>query len=184
MSNTAITYIHQPLIEAAKKEDRNAQSKLYTLYYKAVYNSSLRIVEDRFTAEDIMQDAFIDGFRNLHQFDARSTFGAWIKKIAINKSINYIKKQQLVAHKLEDYSIVEELEGTEENEMHSIEEVKEAMKKLAPNYKVVFSLYMIEGFDHDEIAEIMNISSSTSRSQLSRAKKQLKKLIQNQYETI
>ncbi|MBL4708604.1 MAG: RNA polymerase sigma factor [Flavobacteriales bacterium] len=181
MSNTPITYIHQPLIEAAKKEDRNAQSKLYTLYYKAIYNSSLRIVGDRFSAEDIMQDSFIDGFKNIHQFDARSTFGAWIKKIAINKSINFIKRQQLLTHKLDDYSNAEEVDQEEESETHSIEEVKMAMNKLAPNYKVVFSLYMIEGYDHDEIAKIMDISSSTSRSQLSRAKKQVKRLIQNQH---
>lgn len=172
-------HIHQALVNEAKQNKKKAQSQLYTLYFKAMYNTSLRIVGESYVAEDLMQDAFIDAFKNIHQFDEQATFGAWLKRIVINKSINHVKKQQLIAKKLEDYSshIEDDDAGEEENMNYSIEDIKSAMKQLSPQYKIVFSLYMIEGYDHDEIAEIMQISSSTSRSQLSRGKQQLKKLI-------
>ena len=177
-----IPHIHQQLVAAARANERNAQSELYKLYFKAIYNSSLRIVGDSFVAEDLMQDAFIDAFKNMELYDAKSTFGAWIKKIVINKSINYLKKQQLIAEKLEDYSTIDDDLDEYEFEFN-VDDVKKASQQLSPQYKLVFSLYMIEGYDHDEISEIMSISSSTSRSQLSRAKQQLIKILtQAKYE--
>lgn len=177
MTKSEVPHIHQKLIEKARQNNRKAQSQLYELYYKAIFNSGLRIVSDYQTAEDLMQDTFIDAFKNIHQYHQQSTFGAWLKKIVINKSINHIRKQQLIADKLEDYS-TEETEEQEEYEF-TVEEIKKALDQLSPNYKLVFSLYLIEGYDHDEIAQIMSISASTSRSQLSRAKQQLKKIIEN-----
>lgn len=169
-------HVHQALVNKAKLNDQGAQSQLYGLYYKAIYNSSLRIVGDQYTAEDIMQDAFIDGFKKIKQFKSESTFGAWIKKIAINKSIDYLKKKQLIADKLEDYTAINE--DTDEEEFYSVEMIKSAMRSLSPSYKTIFSLFMIEGYDHEEISEIMGISQSTSRSQLTRAKMKLKKIIE------
>ena len=177
MTESEVQNTQRKLIEEARQNSRVAQSQLYELYYKAIFNSSLRIVGDYYVAEDLMQDAFIDGFKNINGFEGSSTFGAWLKKIVINKSINHIRKEQLIADKLEDYS--NELEEIEESEQdYSVEEVKKAIKLLSPNYKVVFSLYLIEGYDHEEIAQIMSISPHTSRSQLSRAKRQLKKIIE------
>ena len=169
-------HIHQPLVDKAKLNDRQAQSQLYNLYYKAIYNSSLRIVGDTFIAEDIMQDAFVEGFKKIPQFKAESTFGAWIKKIAINRSIDHLKKKQLITEKLEDYSAIED--DTTEEPSYSVELIKEAMKALSPSYKTIFSLFMIEGYDHEEISTIMNISQSTSRSQLTRAKVKLRRIIE------
>ncbi len=174
-----IPQIHIKLIEAAKRNERKAQSQLYRLYYKAIYNSCLRIVGDAFAAEDLMQDSFIIAFKNIDQFNSKVMFGAWIKKIAMNTSINYLRKNELIAQKMEDYSILSE-NNEEENEVetqYEIEEVLKAMDKLATNYRIIFSLYMIEGYDHEEIAEILSINSSTSRSQLSRAKNRIKNII-------
>lgn len=178
MSEKVTPYIHKKLVEKAKQNSRAAQSQLYELYFKAIYNSCFRIVGNSFSAEDIMHDSFIEAFKNIEQHNESSTFGAWLKKIAINRSINFLKKEKLIALKIEDYK---ELNSTEEAEQElfdfTISEIKEALTQLPTNYKLVFSLYLIEGYDHEEISSIMNISTSTSRSQLSRAKKQIKILL-------
>ena len=178
MSEKEIPHIHKALIKAAKRNNRKAQSELYELYYKAIYNCCLRIVNNTFVAEDLMHDSFIESFKNINQFNESATFGAWLKKIAINKSINYLKREKLIAHKLEHYSSIEEDENSETN--LSIKEVKMALEQLPTNYRLVFSLYLIEGYDHEEIGSILNISKSTSRSQLSRAKKEVKRVLEQQ----
>ena len=178
MSENKDLYIHQKLVEGAKRNSRNAQSQLYELYYKSIFNICYRIIGDVYAAEDLMQDAFIDAFKNIHQHKEEVSFGAWLKKIAINECINYLKRKQLIAQKLEVYSI-ENIETEEQSARFTVAEIKHALKELAPNYRLVFSLYLIEGYDHDEIASILNISASTSRSQLSRAKKQVKNILEN-----
>tara|TARA_B110000503_G_C7157385_1_gene417929 strand:+ start:225 stop:659 length:435 start_codon:yes stop_codon:yes gene_type:complete len=137
-------------------------------------------VNDSFIAEDIMHDAFIQAFKNILQFDENSTFGAWLKKIVINRSINHLKREKLIAQKLEDYKDLHPEEEQQKVQLNfTIAEIKKALVQLPTNYRLVFSLYLIEGYDHEEIGEIMNISKSTSRSQLSRAKKQVKKILEN-----
>lgn len=177
MPEKEITYIHQNLVEKAKQNDRTAQSQLYEFYFKAIFNSCHRIVTDSFVAEDIMHDSFIEAFKKIKQHNESATFGAWLKKIAINRSINHLKKEKLIANKFEYYTASEEVEGEKEIKL-SVQEIKMALTQLAPNYRSVFSLYLIEGYDHDEIGEIMNISASTSRSQLSRAKKKVRMLLE------
>ena len=137
-------------------------------------------MNDSFIAEDIMHDAFIQAFKNILQFDENSTFGAWLKKIVINRSINHLKREKLIAQKLEDYKDLHPEEEQQKVQLNfTIAEIKKALVQLPTNYRLVFSLYLIEGYDHEEIGEIMNISKSTSRSQLSRAKKQVKKILEN-----
>jgi RNA polymerase sigma-70 factor (ECF subfamily) len=169
--------IHGNLIEQAKKNSSQAQGKLYQLYYKAIYNSCLRLVNDRFTAEDLMQEAFIYAFKNIAQYREQASFGAWLKKIAINLSINYLKRKELLEEKLTQWK--ENEESHEETAIYSFQltDIKLAMKELAQQYRLVFSLYLIEGYDHEEIAGILGISASTSRSQLSRAKQKIKEIV-------
>jgi RNA polymerase sigma factor (sigma-70 family) len=177
MPEKEITSIHQNLVKKAEQNDRPAQSQMYEFYFKAIFNSCHRIVTDSFVAEDIMHDSFIEAFKNIKQHNESATFGAWLKKIAINRSINHLKKEKLIANKLKDYTASEEVESKKEIKL-SVQEIKMALTQLAPNYRSVFSLYLIEGYDHDEIGEIMNINASTSRSQLSRAKKQVRMLLE------
>ena len=128
-----------------------------------------------------MHDAFIEAFRSIEQYNEPSTFGAWLKKIAINRSITSLRKEELITQKLEDYR---ELNTNEEsNQQHndfSINDIKRTLTQLPANYKLAFSLYLIEEYDHKEIAEIMSISTSKSRSQLSRAKRQIRALLMPQ----
>lgn len=168
--------IHQDIIDRCRNGEQKAQFQLYKLYYKAMYNTSYRIVNDEMEAEDIMQEAFLKAFDKLDTYSGKVSFGAWLKRIVINHSLDQIKKKKLdfksIDHK--NYNIKEESEEQEEDVSETIEEIKEAMNALPDGYRIVLSLYLLEGYDHDEIAEILNISSSTSRSQFTRAKVKLK----------
>ncbi|MAY83118.1 MAG: RNA polymerase subunit sigma-24 [Flavobacteriales bacterium] len=178
------THIHQQLVEKAAKGDSRAQTELYRLYSRAMYNTAYRMLQNPSTAEDVMQESFIQAFQALERFNFDSTFGYWLKKIVINRSLNQLRREKLIKEKEEDYSFEQEQEhgGEDWSAKYSIDDIKAAANQLAKNHKMVFDLYMIEGYDHEEIAEIMNISASTSRSQLSRAKRNLKEILINQFE--
>jgi len=168
--------IHQDLIELCGKNDPKAQFKIYKLYYKAMYNSSLRIVKDEYEAEDIMQEAFLSAFKNISKYKGEVSFGAWLKRIVVNRSLDSLKKKKLElfplefeAHKLKAEEVKLEVIDTKEQ----IEEIKNAIDLLPTGYRIILSLYLIEGYDHEEIASVLKVNASTSRSQFLRAKKKL-----------
>lgn len=168
--------IHQDIIDRCRSGEQKAQFQLYKLYYKAMYNTCLRIVNDSLEAEDIMQESFLKAFEKINFYKGEVSFGAWLKKIVINHSLDELRKRKLETESIEDsvYEIKDDdrskdMEGTE----MKIEEIKEEIQNLPDGYRIVLSLYLIEGYDHDEIGEILEISSSTSRSQFARAKKKL-----------
>lgn len=175
--NNSILFTHKDLIERSKLGDRKMQYKLYSLYVDAMFNVSIRIVKIKEDAEDIVQDSFTDAFRHLETFEYQSTFGSWLKRIVINKSINYLKVKRvpLVAIEEQEYWISEP-EKVEESQL-SISKIKEAIAKLPHGYQTIINLYLIEGYDHNEIGDILEISVSTSKSQYHRAKKKLVGLI-------
>ena len=168
--------IHQNLIDGCKAGDQKAQFQIYKLYYKAMYNTSLRIVSDTMEAEDIMQEAFLSAFEKIDTYSGKVSFGAWLKKIVINRSLDMLNKQKAIFEDIDTHhelkSLPDEINDGVDSELR-VEEVREAIKELPDGYRIILSLYLLEGYDHDEISEILNISSSTSRSQLSRAKSKL-----------
>jgi RNA polymerase sigma factor (sigma-70 family) len=173
----AFRNLHQDLLDGCKAGDQKAQFQIYKLYYKAMYNTSLRIVNDTMEAEDIMQESFLSAFEKIDTYSGTVSFGAWLKKIVINRSLDSLGKRKAVFEDIESHVGIrdeshEESTRNEEVDVR-VEEVKEAIEKLPDGYRIILSLYLLEGYDHDEIAEIMNITSSTSRSQLSRAKQRL-----------
>ncbi|NLA49793.1 MAG: sigma-70 family RNA polymerase sigma factor [Bacteroidales bacterium] len=181
MSNTEAAFrnIHQDLIDGCRDGDQKAQFQIYKLYYKAMYNTSLRIVNDRMEAEDIMQESFLSAFEKIDSYSGTVSFGAWLKKIVVNRSLDALGKRKAIFEDIESYVGIiddspEETINNEENEL-KIEKIKMAINELPDGYRIILSLYILEGYDHDEISEILNISSSTSRSQLSRAKSRLLK---------
>ena len=173
--------IHQDIIDRCKKGEQTAQFQLYKLYYKAMYNTCYRIVSDKMEAEDIMQEAFLKAFDKLDTYSGKVSFGAWLKRIVINHSLDQIKKKKLDFKNVEEYphEIKEEKEEQENDISEQIEEIKSGVDQLADGYRIVLSLYLLEGYDHDEIGEILNISASTSRSQYTRAKNKLKEHLAN-----
>jgi RNA polymerase sigma factor (sigma-70 family) len=173
---------HRELVEKCKRGDRQSQFELYRLYSKSMYNICLRMVKDEFEAEDILQNAFLDVFTKLNTFKFESAVGAWIKRIVVNNCINALKKRRLQFSELEDkhgnIKSDDHLDASAEG--MSVEAIKNALFELPDGYRVVFSLYMLEGYDHQEIGEILGISEATSKSQYSRAKQRLRDILTQQ----
>jgi len=175
-SEAAFRNIHQNLIDGCKTGDQKAQFQIYKLYYKAMYNTSFRIVSNTMEAEDIMQEAFLSAFEKINTYSGTVSFGAWLKKIVINRSLDALNKQKAIFEDIDTHHELKYVpdEGSNGRDDNlKIEEVREAIKGLPDGYRIILSLYLLEGYDHDEISEILSISSSTSRSQLSRAKQKL-----------
>jgi RNA polymerase sigma factor (sigma-70 family) len=172
-------YIHAPLIEECRKGNSKAQFRLYNQYSKAMYNMAHRILNNREDAEDILQEAFIECFRNIESFRFESTFGAWLKKIVINKCINYLNRKKI------DLTLSETLPvmANEEDEeiIYDTKLIFRGIEMLPDGYRIILTLYLLEGYDHSEIAQILGISESTSKSQYSRAKEKLKNILSKKY---
>jgi len=168
-------YIHAPIIEECRKGNSRAQFILYNQYSKAMYNLAYRILNNREDTEDILQDVFVECFRNIDSFRFESTFGAWLKKITINKCINQIKKKKI---DLTLYDTLPSVTYEEEEEvLYDTEKIFKSIETLPDGYRIILTLYLLEGYDHSEISQILGISESTSKSQYSRAKEKLRNLL-------
>ena len=143
-----------------------------------MYNVSLRMVKNTEEAEDILQESFIKAFKNLESYQYQATFGAWLKRIVINTSISYLNKRKLTFSEIEDHNIPDE--ETDESADYDLGRIKRAIDELPEGYRVIFSMYAVEGYDHQEIGEILNITASTSKSQYSRAKRKLREILGGQ----
>lgn len=173
---------HQDIVESCKLGNRQAQFELYRLYSKAMYNICLRMLRNELDAEDVLQNSFVMIFSKLHTFRYQSSVGAWIKRIVVNNCINFLKKRRLELEELkEKHATTIESEYDEvEPAAFSTAAINHALMQLPDGYRVVFTLYMMEGYDHKEIAEILEVTEATSKSQYSRAKKKLKELLMAQ----
>jgi RNA polymerase sigma-70 factor (ECF subfamily) len=146
-----------------------------------MFNTALRIAGNRADAEDILQESFTDAFLQLGSFENKSTFGAWLKQIVVFKSISLLKKKRLSFVDLEsEMDLSDEEKINEEDVNMSVEAIRKAMTKLPDGYRAVLTLYLLEGYDQEEIAEIMRISHSTVRTQYIRGKQKLLQLLKNE----
>jgi len=177
---------HEELISNCRKGDRNAQFEVYRLYFKAMYNIALRIVSRPDEAEDIMQEAFLSAFHKIGTYKGDVSFGAWMKRIVINKSIDTLRQRKLRFEEISGSEPDDEPENEwdfnqEDNRQaeRRVSQIRDAIRELPEGYRVVLNLALIEGYDHEEIARILSISESTSRSQLARARKKLIELIKS-----
>ena len=154
--------------------------QLYNLYCKAMFLVAFRYVKDRFVAEDVMQDAFIKAFKNIDKYKNEVAFGAWLKRIVINQSIDEIKKKklELIAFNEEVFKIENENDWQIES-TSSIDEIVSIINQLKDKYRLVLTMYLLEGFDHQEISEILKITETTSRTHLLRGKRLLKEQLKN-----
>jgi RNA polymerase sigma factor (sigma-70 family) len=174
------TILHDELVEKCKLGDNRSFAEIYQKYSRAMFNTSLRIVNNSGDAEDVLQESFIDAFASLESFQYKSTFGAWLKKIVINKSINHLRKKKMDLIDIEKTVVINlpQEETLDENEIQlKVAEIKQAVKLLPNGYRTVLSLYLFEGYDHEEIAEILNVTHATVRTQYMRAKQKLVGLI-------
>jgi RNA polymerase sigma-70 factor (ECF subfamily) len=170
----------EQLIELCKSDNQSAQLEVYNRFYKAMYNTSLRIVKDSFEAEDIMQDSFLLAFTKLDSLKDAKIFGSWLKRIVINNSIyHYKRNSKYNSVPLDDviYKVEDTYDGIDSNYEFTnlkVNQVLETMKELKENYRICLNLHLIEGYDYEEIGEIMNISQANCRTMISRAKDSLR----------
>ncbi|WP_191859215.1 RNA polymerase sigma factor [Hanstruepera ponticola] len=171
------------IIEKCKANDRKAQMQLYSQYCNGMYIVAKRFIKNDAQAEDVVQDAFIKAFTKLHQYHAEVTFGAWLKRIVINTSIDTLKanKQRLVELEEVHLKVVDTSDDDKwlVDDAVTIEEIKEAINSLSEKYRYVVMLYLIEGYDHQEISEILDITEVASRTQLYRGKLKLQELLKH-----
>ena len=172
--------IHASLIEECKRGDRKAQFRLYNQYSRAMYNLAYRMTNNREDAEDILQESFVECFRNLSTFRQESTLGAWLKKIIINRSINHLRKKKIPLEYHDN--IPDNITEDESVVIFDTGRIIRAIEMLPDGYRIILTLYLLEGYDHSEIAQIMGITESTSKSQYSRARNRLRTMISKKKE--
>lgn len=174
--------IHKQLIEASKKGDNRSRRQLYELYARAMFNICYRMMHNREDAEDILQEAFVQAFLKLETFRYESTFGAWLKRIVINTCINAINKKKIDLMLTNDMYYFKDITEDEEVELPlTTGDIEKAMEQLPEGARIVFSLYLLEGYDHVEIAQILGITESTSKSQFMRAKLKVQEFLKEKY---
>lgn len=178
-----VTEIDDELMAACRRREKDALIRVYQKYANAMFNTCVRIVHNHADAEDVMQESFIEGFDKIDSFRGEGSLGAWLKRIAINNSINFIRQQRKMLsldeneHELADDDIQEQ--EVSENLFCRLEEIKDALETLDGKYRVILTLHLLEGYDHNEIAEILKISYGNVRTRYSRAKQKLLHIIMN-----
>lgn len=171
----------EELITLCKENNQKAQFEIYNRYCKAMYNIAYRIVKDEHFAEDVMQEGFLIAFTKINDFKQEVAFGAWLKRIIINYSIDFYKKNNLFKtedfektfHKLEE-SENDWVEKLDFNDL-KVKQILDVIQSLKYNYSMILTLFYIEGYDQEEISEILKISYANCRTTLSRAKENLRK---------
>ena len=176
--------LQNDLIEKCKRNNRQAQLALYNKYCNGMFVVAKRFVKDDMEAEDVVQESFIKAFTKLNQYKGSVTFGAWLKRIVVNKSIDILKSRKERQVELDEVHLkVIDIDSSDDWNVAddiTVEDVKIAIEQLPEKYKYVVMLYLIEGYDHQEISEILNITEVASRTQLSRGKVKLQNLLKSE----
>ncbi|KAA1244850.1 RNA polymerase sigma factor [Aquimarina sp. RZ0] len=167
------------LIHKARKGRRDAQHQLYEKYAPKMLGVCRRYITDIQYAEEVMLSGFLKVFTNLNMFKFQGSFEGWIRKIMVNESISFLRKQKLILF-TEDISKYKEESWNNINEELEVEQIQELIDSLPEGYRMVFVLYAIEGYKHSEIAAMLGVSTSTSKSQLFKARKMLQEKLNQQ----
>lgn len=169
------TIHHEELIEQCKRGESAGYTGLYNLYAKEVYNTIYRLVGHTAEAEDLLQESFVAAFQAIAGFEHTGGFRAWIKRIAINKSISQLRKRKVRLIELEtDGIVVEEEQAVDEKAfVYQVEEVRKAVEQLPDSYRTIFQLYVIENIPQVEIAQMLGIANNNVRTQYHRAKQKV-----------
>lgn len=169
------TFEEKELVRRSLQGDSRAQMRLYRKYVQAMFNTVVRMVPNKMDAEDIIQEVFVKVFQKLGQFKGDSTLGAWIKRITVNTTLNFIRaRKEIYFMQDEEWERTNLLqEDVKVEPEYSMKQVHHAIKKLPDGCRVILNLYLLEGYQHKEIASILKITESTSKTQYRRGKKLL-----------
>ncbi len=182
----------EEIIEGCKQEDRACQKKLYEMFYGKMMGVCLRYTRNMDEAQDVLQDSFIKAFDNMETYTGGGSFEGWLRRLVVNTAIDHLRKKQKDHYlldeedpTLENQKDEDDTEEIENEEFYQVkaQEVMEALQKLSPKYRTVFNLYVMENHSHQEIAEILGINEGTSKSNLAKAKRNLKKLLKKEGST-
>jgi RNA polymerase sigma-70 factor (ECF subfamily) len=166
--------IHKHLILRSQKGDQSAQAALYRHYARAMFNICRRMMGDEEEARDVLQEAFIHAFSKLSTLKEVSTFSFWIKRIVTNHCINALRKKKLVTADLQQAEAIEEPKEDLDYQKYQVEQIMKAVDALPAGCRTVLNLYLFEGYDHQEISEVLGISVSASKAQYSKAKARIR----------
>ncbi len=173
--------IDEELIEGCRRSDKDAQVGIYKKYARSVYNTCYRIAGNAADAEDIMQESFIEAFSKIDSYRGEGAFGGWLCRIAVNNAINHLRKYRNEVSREESFMDVADSESDEaeisENIFCRVEEIRTAIELLPASYRIIISLHLLEGYDHQEIAEILGATYGNVRTRYSRAKQRLLQII-------
>ncbi len=178
------SFSEEEIVKACIEQERWAQKVLYESYAHFLKGLCLRYAADEMEAEDILHDAFIQIFKTIGSYNHSGALGAWMRKVTVNKALEHYRKKSTHMLHLKQYtsnvmpSIIEDtaIENLELDDLLSL------IQKLSPGYRAIFNLYAIEGYNHREIAKMLKISENTSKTQYSRARQMLRKMIEETYE--
>lgn len=172
--------LHIDLVESCKANDRRAQLKLYRQYCDGMFGVAMGFLKNKGDAEDVVQESFIKAFQKIEQYRGEVTFGAWLKRIVVNRSLDFLKakKEKHIELKESYMQVVEDDDWSVADDV-TANEVKSKMQELPEKYKHVVRMFLVEGYDHSEISQIMNLTESACRTRLLRGKGYLKALLKN-----
>ena len=167
------------MVSRAVNGEQQAQYTIYRKYVGAMFHTVIRMVGSREDAEDVTQEVFTKVFQRLHTFRGDSTLGAWIKRVTVNTSLNFLRQKKRISFEElnEKFTPVVEIEIDELEWANDIRQIHEAIKKLPDGCRMVFNLYMLEGYKHFEVANLLGITESTSKTQYRRAKRLIREII-------
>ena len=170
--------VHQHLIEGCRTNDSECQLQLYRIYYRSMYNTAVRMLHHTAEAEDCMQEAFLKAFTRIDSYQNEVSFGSWLKRIVVNTCLDELRKRKL------EFAETDKLPEAAEDPFDfdcgsemTADCIKRCIGELPDNYRVIISLFLLEGYDHEEIAEILHITNAASRTLLHRAKQKLAALV-------
>ncbi|MDD4234705.1 MAG: sigma-70 family RNA polymerase sigma factor [Bacteroidales bacterium] len=177
------------IVQGCIRGDNNCQRQLYEAVYGKMLGLCLRYASDREEAKDLLHDGFIKVFEKMNNFKHTGSFEGWIRRIIVNNAIDYFRKNKKMYFEFEGEHKFSRLEDDSDNEIEEMkiaklkaERIIELIQELTPSYRTVFNLYVVEDYSHKEIAEMLNISIGTSKSNLAKAKAKLKLLYEKYYE--
>lgn len=173
------------IVQGCVREERKCQKMIFEMYYGKMMSACLRYISDKDEAQDVLQDGFIKVFSNISKFDFNGSFEGWVRRIIVNTAIDYIRKKKKDIFQVTDHEFImvnysEEADKTDDENMYANlkkNEILEAIQQLSPAYKTVFNMYVIDGYTHQQIAELLNINIGTSKSNLAKARMNLQKIL-------
>lgn len=168
----------QLLLQGCKKNDRESQRLLYQHYYGYAMSVCMRYCRSHEEAKEIVNDGFMKVFRKLDQHETESSFKAWLRRIMINSAIDHYRKESKHYHHVPEHELLPVAVNNSALDELSYAELIGMIQRLSPAYRAVFNLYVIDGFTHPEISEILGISEGTSKSNLMKARENLKKMLE------